>query len=86
MWYNLKKNLLQSSTLGKLLMVLLLGLSVTLKGEDQFQEASFPGEGLGYRGGTPHPTIFFDPPPIKTDAPHRVSPWGNPHLKMKPPI
>ena len=64
MWYNLKKNLLQSSTLGKLLMVLLLGLSVTLKEEDQFQEASFLGEGgLGDMGGTPHPTIFFDPPP-----------------------
>ena len=60
MWYNLKKNLLQSSTLGKLLMVLLLGLSVTLKGEDQFQEAGFPGEGgLGGHRGHPPSNNFF---------------------------
>ena len=37
-------------------------------------------EGGGGWGALPHPAIFLEPPPIKTDAP---SMGHAPHLKMK---
>ena len=37
--------------------------------------------GGGAWGAPPHPTIFFENHPIKTDAPH----GGPTHLKMNPP-
>ena len=41
------------------------------------------GGGMGEVGGrTPHPTIFFKKPFIKTDVPPR---GAHLHLKMKPP-
>ena len=37
--------------------------------------------GRGWHGGTPPSTIFFETPPIKTNA----SPWGTPELKNEAP-
>ena len=45
------------------------------------QYSGFPIMGGGGHA-PPHPMIFFEPPPIKTDAPLGCTP----HLKMKPPI